>query len=144
VLDLKRRADHSLMPRSTPPVWLRLDARLAPRRLSSLARSKWQPCSRCWALAARNDGQASACAVGRPAQNFLAGCSRCITALGLAGFVPDAVVEDAEHGWPSRAGSRYHIGRSWPFSSRATGNFSKLSPASPWTRSAHSEAWTLI
>jgi hypothetical protein len=61
------------MPRSTPPVWLRLDARLAPRKLSSLARSKWQPCSRCWALPTRNDGQASACAVGRQFRIFSRG-----------------------------------------------------------------------
>lgn len=73
MLDLKRRADHSLLPRSTPPVWLKLARLASPQKASSQARSKWQPCSRCWALRTRNDGQASGCAVGRTLRIFSRG-----------------------------------------------------------------------
>lgn len=44
------------------------------------------------------------------------------------------LVDDAEHGCPSRAGSRCPMRRSLVVSSRATRKFCSLSPASPWTR----------
>jgi hypothetical protein len=43
VLDLKRRADHVLLPRSILE-WLKLDTR--PQKIPQLVGSKWQPCFR--------------------------------------------------------------------------------------------------
>ena len=127
MLDLKRRADHSLLPRSPPPVWLKLDTRLASRKMCPLARNESQQRERCWALPTRNDGQACGSAVGRQLRIFSRG-AHAASRLWQAGFVQDALVEDAEHGCPSRAGSRYCIRRSCVFSSRATRNFYTLSP----------------
>jgi hypothetical protein len=62
-------------------------------------------------LATRNDGQASARAVGRQLRIFSRG-AHAASRLWLPGFVPDAVVDDAGHGCPSRAGSRCLMRRS--------------------------------